>query len=105
MLEPTSKTRRTIPTEWLEHELRLPEAAVDQDFAASVQLETGLRRQESPEIPASALLAQLVEHFHGKEGVDGSSPSEGSVGTPLMAGFRDSCRSRASRPQAGMETI
>ena len=25
-----------------------------------------------------ALLAQLVEHFHGKEGVDGSSPSEGS---------------------------
>src|SRR5215216_1392499 len=24
-----------------------------------------------------ALLAQLVEHFHGKEGVDGSSPSEG----------------------------
>ena len=27
--------------------------------------------------PASALLAQLVEHLHGKEGVDGSSPSEG----------------------------
>ena len=26
---------------------------------------------------ASALLAQLVEHLHGKEGVDGSSPSEG----------------------------
>jgi hypothetical protein len=25
----------------------------------------------------SALLAQLVEHLHGKEGVDGSSPSEG----------------------------
>jgi hypothetical protein len=25
-----------------------------------------------------ALLAQLVEHLHGKEGVDGSSPSEGS---------------------------
>jgi hypothetical protein len=24
-----------------------------------------------------ALLAQLVEHLHGKEGVDGSSPSEG----------------------------
>src|SRR3712207_8221413 len=30
--------------------------------------------------PASshALLAQLVEHFHGKEGVAGSSPAEGS---------------------------
>jgi hypothetical protein len=25
----------------------------------------------------AALLAQLVEHLHGKEGVDGSSPSEG----------------------------
>ena len=28
-------------------------------------------------IGALALLAQLVEHLHGKEGVDGSSPSEG----------------------------
>src|SRR5947209_4164047 len=27
----------------------------------------------------TALLAQLVEHLHGKEGVDGSSPSEGSA--------------------------
>jgi hypothetical protein len=27
-----------------------------------------------------ALLAQLVEHFHGKEGVGGSSPPEGLVG-------------------------
>ena len=26
-----------------------------------------------------ALLAQLVEHFHGKEGVIGSSPIEGSI--------------------------
>ena len=29
-------------------------------------------------LSALALLAQLVEHLHGKEGVDGSSPSEGS---------------------------
>jgi hypothetical protein len=29
-----------------------------------------------------ALLAQLVEHLHGKEGVDGSSPSEGSAKVP-----------------------
>ena len=28
-------------------------------------------------LSALALLAQLVEHLHGKEGVDGSSPSEG----------------------------
>src|SRR3954454_2725749 len=32
-------------------------------------------------IGAFALLAQLVEHLHGKEGVDGSSPSEGLFGT------------------------
>src|SRR5439155_14170948 len=29
-----------------------------------------------------ALLAQLVEHFHGKEGVAGSSPAEGSPRKP-----------------------
>jgi hypothetical protein len=30
----------------------------------------------------AALLAQLVEHLHGKEGVDGSSPSEGFGSSP-----------------------
>ena len=30
----------------------------------------------------SALLAQLVEHLHGKEGVSGSSPEEGSLESP-----------------------
>jgi hypothetical protein len=34
-------------------------------------------RRRKKEIPANALLAQLVEHFHGKEGVWGSSPQEG----------------------------
>ena len=41
-------------------------------------------------LTAAALLAQLVEHLHGKEGVDGSSPSEGLFRTtkPLQkAGF------------------
>jgi hypothetical protein len=33
-----------------------------------------------------ALLAQLVEHLHGKEGVDGSSPSEG-LQNPRSRGF------------------
>src|SRR4051794_25120274 len=33
-----------------------------------------------------ALLAQLVEHFHGKEGVDGSSPSEGFIESPRYGG-------------------
>ena len=34
-------------------------------------------------LAAPAQLAQLVEHFHGKEGVVGSSPTLGS-----LAGFR-----------------
>ena len=35
----------------------------------------------------SALLAQLVEHLHGKEGVSGSSPEEGSAKTLCAATF------------------
>ena len=35
------------------------------------------RARPSATIAAPALLAQLVEHFHGKEGVNGSSPLEG----------------------------
>jgi hypothetical protein len=35
---------------------------------------------------AAALLAQLVEHFHGKEGVVGSSPTEG---LPHLRGIHD----------------
>ena len=34
-----------------------------------------------------ALLAQLVEHLHGKEGVDGSSPSEGFAKAAQTAAF------------------
>ena len=33
-----------------------------------------------------ALLAQSVEHLHGKEGVDGSSPSEGSSRSRMVSG-------------------
>ena len=33
-----------------------------------------------------ALLAQSVEHLHGKEGVDGSSPSEGLAGSAWFMG-------------------
>lgn len=35
------------------------------------------RSTQTGTLTASALLAQLVEHFHGKEGVVGSSPTEG----------------------------
>src|SRR3954454_15411067 len=37
--------------------------------------------------PSPALLAQLVEHFHGKEGVVGSSPTEGSLENPANRPF------------------
>ena len=73
VFEPVNRS----PVTRRERRLRLPAAAVDRDFAAPAQPETGQRRPESPEIPANALLAQLVEHFHGKEGVVGSSPTEG----------------------------
>ena len=65
------------PSEPDTHELRLPAAAADPDPAAPAQPQGGGRRTRIKEIPASALLAQLVEHFHGKEGVVGSSPTEG----------------------------
>ena len=77
MLELTAEDR-AVPSECYKHELRLPAAAADREFAARTQPEIGSLRQQSQEIPASALLAQLVEHFHGKEGVVGSSPTEGS---------------------------
>ena len=54
-----------------------------------------------------ALLAQLVEHLHGKEGVNGSSPLEGFRKFLLISSFR--CRQRrrerasasTERPRAG----
>src|SRR5439155_25063473 len=43
-----------------------------------------LVRQKSGYPSGLALLAQLVEHLHGKEGVDGSSPSEGFEFSPAQ---------------------
>ena len=45
--------------------------------------------------PQSALLAQLVEHFHGKEGVTGSSPVEGSRFSGSAPPHRLGARSRS----------
>ena len=46
----------------------------------------------------SALLAQLVEHFHGKEGVSGSSPEEGLNKLPANRTVRGvRCKSRQRR--------
>ena len=47
--------------------------------AAGSDMGRGYRRcADSATLLRPALLAQLVEHFHGKEGVIGSSPMEGS---------------------------
>jgi hypothetical protein len=73
MLEPITRT----PVARRERRLRLPGAAIDRDFAAPAQHRFLLGGRQIREIPANALLAQLVEHFHGKEGVVGSSPTEG----------------------------
>jgi hypothetical protein len=66
-----------VVNERIEHELRFPAAATDRDFAAPEQPSIGPGSRRDREIPANALVAQLVEHFHGKEGVHGSSPCEG----------------------------
>src|SRR6266511_1466665 len=48
-------------------------------------------REAEARMPGPALLAQLVEHLHGKEGVDGSSPSEGSAKAPEIGAFPFDC--------------
>jgi hypothetical protein len=48
------------------------------------------RRDSDPtaaRLRALALLAQLVEHLHGKEGVNGSSPLEGFTKSPQINSF------------------
>src|SRR3954447_6746836 len=55
-----------------------------------------IRSRSAATIPPHALLAQLVEHLHGKEGVDGSSPSEGFTKAPANAVFSSSKRSTRS---------
>jgi hypothetical protein len=65
----------------------LPSAAQElRQSVSTVCRLTHRRRKPDHELPANALLAQLVEHFHGKEGVAGSSPAEGFIGTPRSGG-------------------
>src|SRR5437588_11849344 len=58
---------------------KLPEGSVFDDTGATIRL--------------PALLAQLVEHLHGKEGVDGSSPSEGLQRRRLWRGSQPNVQS------------
>ena len=58
-------------------QVRLPHAEADLNFAAPLQHQTRQRRRKIQEIPASADVAQLVEHFTRNEGVPGSIPGVG----------------------------
>ena len=69
---------RVLPNERRKRRLRLPGAAIDHDFAAPVQPKIGPGTRKIRKIPASADVAQLVEHFTRNEGVPGSSPGVGS---------------------------
>ena len=66
---------------------------------------TTARSRKSPAKQHFALLAQLVEHFHGKEGVVGSSPTEGSGESPWWAGVLGFGLVHRAPARAGMETI
>ena len=70
-------------------------------------LEKSLHGHEPTKPPwypvAAALLAQLVEHLHGKEGVDGSSPSEGFTKSPANGPFLLSAQTPCRR-RRGYET-
>jgi hypothetical protein len=79
-------TMSSFASEPRERRLRLPEAAVDQDFAPP-QPESRPGTRKIREIPANADVAQLVEHFTRNEGVPGSSPGVGSHKAPLRRGF------------------
>ena len=63
----------------------------------AAQVPDGTRATTSAALQSAgfALLAQLVEHLHGKEGVNGSSPLEGSAKAPHIGAFafRTTCPS------------
>ena len=67
-------------------QLRLRAAEADRNFAAPLQHQTRQRRRKIQEIPASADVAQLVEHFTRNEGVPGSIPGVGSHRNYLLRG-------------------
>jgi hypothetical protein len=59
-------------------QVRLLAAEASRSFAAPLQHQTRQRRPKNQEIPASADVAQLVEHFTRNEGVGSSSLPVGS---------------------------
>ena len=88
-MSPMPNRSRTcaLANERSERRLRLAEAAANQDFAAPAQPGIGAQSRKVREGPASADVAQLVEHFTRNEGVRGSSPRVGLRKSPQMARF------------------
>ena len=54
---------------------------------------------------ANALLAQLVEHLHGKEGVSGSSPEEGFLSKLVPASSYAKVRASEDDSFGSMESF
>src|SRR6202035_4450980 len=86
-------------------QVRLPHAEADLNFAAPLQHQTRQRSRKLQEIPANADVAQLVEHFTRNEGVPGSSPGVGSLGTPATTGVPRLGAVRLLAGPAGMEAF
>jgi hypothetical protein len=61
--------------------------------------EARLRPSSRATLQRLALLAQSVEHLHGKEGVDGSSPSEGFGNLACRSYFKET-RTRGASTEA-----
>src|SRR6059036_3113647 len=64
-----------------------PRADKTRNVARTPSVDMSVRERSATVRRERALLAQLVEHLHGKEGVDGSSPSEGSAKAAQIAAF------------------
>src|SRR6185436_8652445 len=80
-----------------------PEPGEKGTIVHAVRLST--RGWRYPAVRQPALLAQLVEHFHGKEGVAGSSPAEGSRERPGFVAFPGPAWSAAACVSASWATF
>ena len=73
-----------------------PNRTAAEAIAVAVARDVASRRRRRY-IGDCARIAQLVEHFHGKEGVAGSSPAPGLLGNRSEPGFRDLQLARAGQ--------
>src|SRR5579862_3974318 len=79
---PSTTTLPTSPPAWHPTTVMERRSRIGGDHTGSSELAVGADRMGTP-----ALLAQLVEHLHGKEGVNSSSLLEGSAKAPEIGAF------------------